>query len=310
MIIVYPDYYNNFKCIATRCKHNCCIGWEIDIDSNTAEYYSSLADEIGKRIIKNIDWSTAPHFILGNNDRCPFLNDQNLCEIILSLGENGLCEICAEHPRFYNEYPDRIECGIGLCCEEAARLILGKKDLVRFVNSESIEQKSSIILIRDKIIDTLQNRRLTIEERFYDAFKIVGLPYYEINISKWIKQLLSLERLDNKWTYILKTTLENYQTANYKEFDNFMSLRTTEYEQFCIYFIFRHFAKAISKEDLVSRLRFVVLAYYILYTAGACIFSTTSDFSFETQIDIARMFSSEIEYSDENLNIILDELFN
>ena len=32
----YPDYYPLFHCIADRCRHNCCIGWEIDIDSRTA----------------------------------------------------------------------------------------------------------------------------------------------------------------------------------------------------------------------------------------------------------------------------------
>ena len=39
---VYPNYYDKFKCIANRCKHSCCIGWEIDIDEDTME----LADKI------------------------------------------------------------------------------------------------------------------------------------------------------------------------------------------------------------------------------------------------------------------------
>ena len=31
-MLVYPDYYPEFRCSASACKHNCCIGWEIDID--------------------------------------------------------------------------------------------------------------------------------------------------------------------------------------------------------------------------------------------------------------------------------------
>ena len=32
MDIFAPSYYKKFKCIADKCHHNCCIGWEIDID--------------------------------------------------------------------------------------------------------------------------------------------------------------------------------------------------------------------------------------------------------------------------------------
>ena len=42
MKTVAPDYYPNFKCIASECRHNCCIGWEIDIDEDTFEYYKGL----------------------------------------------------------------------------------------------------------------------------------------------------------------------------------------------------------------------------------------------------------------------------
>ena len=37
MIESVPNYYDKFKCIADRCKHSCCIGWEIDIDDDTME---------------------------------------------------------------------------------------------------------------------------------------------------------------------------------------------------------------------------------------------------------------------------------
>ena len=30
-----PSYYEEFSCIADKCKDNCCIGWEIDIDEET-----------------------------------------------------------------------------------------------------------------------------------------------------------------------------------------------------------------------------------------------------------------------------------
>lgn len=36
-----PHFYPNFACIASRCSDSCCIGWEIDIDPDTADYYRS-----------------------------------------------------------------------------------------------------------------------------------------------------------------------------------------------------------------------------------------------------------------------------
>ena len=35
------NYYTNFKCIANKCKHTCCAGWEADIDKTTLEGYKT-----------------------------------------------------------------------------------------------------------------------------------------------------------------------------------------------------------------------------------------------------------------------------
>lgn len=41
MKYIKPDFYDAFHCIASRCRHSCCVGWEIDIDGDTADLYSS-----------------------------------------------------------------------------------------------------------------------------------------------------------------------------------------------------------------------------------------------------------------------------
>lgn len=47
MIVRVPDYFKEFSCIAGACKDSCCLGWEIDIDEDSYEYYKSLPGEIG-----------------------------------------------------------------------------------------------------------------------------------------------------------------------------------------------------------------------------------------------------------------------
>ena len=87
-----------------------------------------------------------------------------------------------------------------------------------------------------------------------------------------------------------------------------MKNRQTEYEQLIVYFVYRHLINALSDIDMAARAAFAVLGYRIIYCLGALIYKKTGKFDFEDQIEIARLFSSEIEYSDENLDMILDEL--
>ena len=35
----YPDYYDDFKCIADKCPKTCCAGWQIEIDEDSIEKY-------------------------------------------------------------------------------------------------------------------------------------------------------------------------------------------------------------------------------------------------------------------------------
>ena len=62
MKLYAPDYYNNFHCIAEKCQHNCCVGWEIDIDKDTFDYYKTVDGDFGKRIASNISALPEPHF--------------------------------------------------------------------------------------------------------------------------------------------------------------------------------------------------------------------------------------------------------
>ena len=42
MILRVPSYYKTFQCIADKCEHSCCIGWEIDIDEDSYDYYMGI----------------------------------------------------------------------------------------------------------------------------------------------------------------------------------------------------------------------------------------------------------------------------
>ena len=44
-----PSYYKDFRCIASDCTENCCIGWEIDVDEDTLAYYKSIGSDFSMR---------------------------------------------------------------------------------------------------------------------------------------------------------------------------------------------------------------------------------------------------------------------
>ena len=74
-----PRYYKNFKCIADKCEHSCCIGWEIDIDKKALLKYKKLKDGYGNIIADTISMDDTPHFKLVENERCPHLDEHGLC---------------------------------------------------------------------------------------------------------------------------------------------------------------------------------------------------------------------------------------
>ena len=308
MLNVYPDYYKKFRCIASKCRHNCCIGWEIDIDSDTLGFYNSLCNEFGEKIKSNIDFSGQPHFVLSDNERCPFLNKDNLCEIICNIGEQNICDICREHPRFHNELFERTESGLGLCCEEVSRIILSNKEKVRLIYEGEETQTNGVFILRDEVISILQNREKELNFRFLEIYNKLSIDEWDFDINYWVDCLLSLERLDDEWTSVLNYIKENFLKTDYKGFKDYISSRQTEYEQLAVYIIYRHFVNAFDMEDIKCIIKFADLVCRLIFTYGAIRYSMSGKYTFEEQTEIVRMFSSEIEYSDENIDIIFGKL--
>ena len=123
-----PDFYESFRCRASACRHSCCKGWEIDIDENTLELYQNLSGEWREKMDAAIvcDDSGA-HFRLTEDECCPFLQKDGLCELICAFGEDALCDICALHPRFYELVGSYELAGLGLSCEAVCALLLAEE---------------------------------------------------------------------------------------------------------------------------------------------------------------------------------------
>ncbi len=139
MIEVRPDFYARFACRAAHCRHSCCRGWEIDVDDASAAYYRALPGDLGNALRAALSEDMEGwHFRLDAEERCPFLRRDGLCRLICELGEDALCDICALHPRFYAACGEYELAGLGLSCEAVSALLLETDAPLSFIAEDEI----------------------------------------------------------------------------------------------------------------------------------------------------------------------------
>ncbi len=305
MKLVAPDYYKDFTCIADRCRHSCCIGWEIDIDEDSLSRFESLEGEYGPVLRSRIDYEgEVPHFRLGAGERCPFLQENGLCEMILTLGEDSLCQICTDHPRYRNYLTDRTEIGLGLCCEAAGELLLGRTDPVKLtvleddgVPDEPDPEEETLLSFRDMLFSIMQDRDCTLEERLEELLATCGAALPEGGVAQWAKFLLTLERLDEGWTQKLTALTQDAPLPAGTPWD-------IPLEQVGVYFLYRHLPAALDDGDVSSKAAFAALSVKLLWA----LFVREGGSTLSELVELARMYSGEIEYSEENLQAVFDWL--
>ena len=203
MISIYPTIYHTFQCKADRCENTCCQLWTIDIDETTAERYHAMTGPLGKSLRQAITVDDeGSHFIFTKEQPiCPLLNENGLCKVVLELGEEGLCDTCHMHPRFYKYIEDLELCGVGLSCEASVELL-----------AEDMQSNQVIFTIEDDDGEFGPDERLTIQ----NIFELLALDIdpalfqYAPNPNvQYYTNLLNLygttEPIDEEWTAQINT---------------------------------------------------------------------------------------------------------
>ena len=307
MTEMYPAYYEAFRCTAGACRHSCCIGWEIDIDDTSAARYTALPGEMGERIRAAIEPGEPPHFRLCDAGRCAMLREDNLCEIQRTLGEGALCDICRDHPRYRVFLPGRTEIGLGLCCEEAARLLLSQTEKVTLcgeVSAAPPRESVELLLFRQKLLDAAQDRRLSLGGRMKKILSLSGASLPRRTARAWAAFFAALEPLEEEFPAAL---LRLDGAVDFAGFHAVSAAWETEYEQLLVYFLLRHLL-ADEGRGLPERAAFAVLSTATLYALGAAVRTENGAVSFAERVELARLWSASMEYSEENMLAALDEL--
>jgi len=286
MKLYAPKYYKEFKCIADKCCHSCCVGWEIAVDDKTRALYDRLPTDEREEILSHINDGV---ICLSCDGQCPFLDEKGLCKIISKYGEEFTSEICREHPRFYNFTGGRAEVGIGASCEEAARIILssdayndmvvmGEVDDEECSEFDSTDDRRYIYSVLKKEGVSFGEKLRRIKEKYYlsdDLFSAEAVRGY----------LSELEYLRNEDKELLSVDPIFCGTAD-----------SASFERFFAYLVYRHLSASSCFENMRARLCVCIMLLGIYES----LLTTIID-----KIECARLISEEIEYSEENIDSLI-----
>ena len=339
MKIVVPEYYDEFKCLADKCSDNCCIGWEIDIDSDTVERYESLSPEDKKEIFETIDMSDTPRFLLDETERCMNLDCRGLCKIISKRGEGYLCNICRDHPRYFNRTPVGLEGGIGLACEAAARLILtsekpSEAKVIEYYEVTSRYTCDEMMALRAreyalKYIDGMDMRGEAAEiaanrlMKFADALDeaIFDSAFAENNSGAAFTALLIAdldEKISPETIAVMLDAFRDIEalTADFPEklssasktvsdsrFYAFLNGEGRKYfSNLLCYYIHRYFLS--DEASYLQNMGFAVISSLLICAMAY----ERGDFSLDNFIDVAKKYSKNVEYSEENVESVIENM--
>lgn len=211
MKVLKPFYYDDFKCISNNCIDSCCIGWQINIDENTYKKYKKVKGGFGKELNQGINRIRTKSNKLEygkmklKDKRCYMLNEDNLCNVYINLGESYLCNTCKMYPRDINKYGEIYERNLYMSCPEVARYFVKHKGNFYF----NMDEEELSDLDKDYIMNKIYDEKLY--NFLWDARSLAMeiIQFKEIEI--W-KRIIFLKILTDKVQKLIdEENYENYE---------------------------------------------------------------------------------------------------
>lgn len=328
MRVRVPDYFDGFSCLAGACPHSCCIGWEVVLDEDTVRRYQQLPGALGERLRDAMALDGEDVCFPLDGRRCPFLNQENLCDIHCALGPEATSVTCREHPRFIEDYGPFQEITLSAACPKANELLLGTRDPLTFLerqDNQSTEDGDEwldwLVPLRDRLLDLLRDRSRSLKARLRDflfiteeaqqlldsenmaelaAFCAGSLAISaetDAGSGSWeaaaCRCLQDLEILEPDWLALLK------QWEQAPELPSFAPQDPEKLERIAVYFAFRYLLKAVNDGDLLGRAQFCALGVLV----------TDRLSRFVGLPEALRLFSREIEHNGDNLDTLLEQFW-
>lgn len=178
VVVLKPVYYDDFKCIADQCTYSCCQDWNIEIEEAVYAKYQMLP-----AISPDCFYRQGSSVYIQNRQdgRCPFLNENGLCSLILQYDETILSRTCTLFPRTYVKRADGIEASISNSCPALLEMLLKLPAPLSFVLEEDLVPEvvygcceEEWIPVRDQMIDLIQIRGVPLWKRLFASYQFAN----------------------------------------------------------------------------------------------------------------------------------------
>ena len=290
--------FQDFRCLAGACPDTCCAGWEIDLDEDTLARYQALPGPLGDRVRSKIKTEDGYTFFGLEAGRCPFLNGDGLCELILAQGEEALSVTCREHPRFIEEYGELQEVCLSISCPEAARLLLEEPlSLVTEENDAPWEEDwdldesylAELLVFRQKLFAELSTPQ-SLAER---VSRILAAADAQLDLPSFLNTMKQME-------FTAPRLLDLLERCSPEPADTLLDNSPVYGGKLLAYFLYRYVLRAVWDGDLLGKVRFAV------HSTAAILALAAGPLKQEAHPirAAAILYSREAEHSDENLRLL------
>lgn len=259
---IKPVFYDDFICSADKCPITCCMEWKIAVDNNTYDRWDSkeccglrakdqvtTVDEEGNGIIK-----------LNEYKKCPFLNEDKLCSMVIKYGEEVLSKTCHTFPRQTHEFKGRSEETLVACCPQVIDLF--RANVNGLYESElEINSEDELFNVRNLMIHLMDNKEYSpsrnlamafyIMLEVYDKDNIKDIEFAEYESVETIKELShGINNVESSWrdTFEEKNELFLDIVENYRKeglYKDFLEKITTKAEAF---------SNGLSQKDMTAKI--------------------------------------------------------
>ncbi len=314
MIVVKPKYFDAFKCVADRCPDTCCAGWDVEIDGESAEKYKNETGSLKPFFDKHLTTDEDGYIFSLVDGCCPLLDESKLCRIQLAKGEEALCETCRLFPRYFDDYGDIRETGLGLGCPEAARILLLPETEVCLDSTAQSKDKIYNILSekREEFFSILENKRYDLKLKLSSVLFSAAEFQSSIDRVDWlgndsavpfsdcIKVLEKMEFIsEERRSFLLSLSDEKAVYRNSEKYSE-------DIVRLFQYYLMRYMMTACFDLDLLTKVKYGIFACIITKR----IYDSFPELSFDDRVRILYSYSKEVEYSPVNLDILDNSLYD
>ena len=223
------------------------------------------------------------HFRLDAEERCPFLRRDGLCRLICELGEDSLCDICALHPRFYGEQGDLEFCGLGLSCEKSVELLLESGEPLHFIAGDMVWELPALLEGLGLTVDPEALHFAPHPDRARYAALLARLEKTEPIDALWPQELADLRAALDSLVPAAERYAQGYDAGRF--------------DRIFAYILFRQ----------LDRLEEYGLPALLAFARDSAEFVFLQDARRPDTAEHLRRWSEQIEYSTENVEILLNE---